>query len=338
MLVEEHVQGGLRVLGAADVRASLDGREEEVIAAVREAYVAHYGGQSSLPHSSFLRFPQNERNRIIALPGYVGGPFQVAGVKWIASFPGNIERGLPRASASIVLNDLVTGFPTAILEGGAISAQRTAASAALAAKLLHSEPNPEAVALVGAGRINGEVLRFLRVSFPSLRRVAVVDMHRERAEQFARGHADDGLSFEVLDRAEQALAGTKLVSLATTSPEPYVEDDGRWGAGSTILHVSLRDLRVSTIKRSVNYADDVDHACRERTSLHLTEMALGDRSFVEGTLEGLLTRGAERPKRDERPVVFSPFGLGVLDLALAALVVRRAAERGLGATVPAFTL
>lgn len=337
MLSDNGSKAGLRVLGAGDVQASLAGREEEVIAVVREAYLAHYRGQTSLPHSSFLRFPDAPRNRIIALPAYLGGNFEVAGVKWIASFPGNIERGMQRATASIILNDLTTGIPTALLEGGTISAQRTAASAALAAKVLHSEQRPEVVALVGAGRINGEILRFLRVVFPSLRRASIVDLERERAAQFAREHTDSSLEVNVIDSVESALAQTKLVSLATTAAEPHVVDEGSWGEGSTLLHVSLRDLAVPTISRSVNFADDIDHACRERTSLHLTELALGHREFVAGTLAGLLGSDSRSFVRDGRPVVFSPFGLGVLDLAVASLVVRRASERGFGVSVAAFS-
>ena len=69
----------------------------DCIDVVRDAYLGHANGQSVNPDSMFLRFPEKPDCRIIALPAYLGNGFQVAGLKWIASYPGNIQRGFPRA-------------------------------------------------------------------------------------------------------------------------------------------------------------------------------------------------------------------------------------------------
>ncbi|ROQ71485.1 ornithine cyclodeaminase/mu-crystallin family protein [Streptomyces sp. CEV 2-1] len=122
----------------------------------------------------------------VGLPAYRGGDSPVAGMKWIASFPGNVAAGLERASASITLNSLVTGQPSAFIEGSVISAKRTAASAALAARV-HTEQDPPAgVVLIGCGVINLEILRFLAAALPGLREAVLYDTDPARAEAFAR--------------------------------------------------------------------------------------------------------------------------------------------------------
>ena len=87
------------VIPGAQVRRVLRGREAEVVQLVESAYRLHAEGRSVNPPSYFLRFPDRPSSRIIALPASLGGAAPVDGLKWIASFPGNVAEGLPRASA-----------------------------------------------------------------------------------------------------------------------------------------------------------------------------------------------------------------------------------------------
>ena len=100
----------------------------------------------------------------------------------------------------------------------------------------------------------------------------------------------------------------------------------------TVLHLSLRDICVNVILASQNIVDDVDHCLKANTSLHLAEMATGNRDFVAGTLVDVLDKKLKLDR--DRPRIFSPFGLGVLDLAVGDLVLEKAivVQRGNCAT------
>lgn len=324
------------ILGAADVRRALEGAETEVLDAVRRAYLLHAEGRTVVPHSSFLRFPDDDRNRIIALPAYLGEREPVAGIKWIASFPGNVEQGMERASAALILNSMRTGRPEALLESSTISARRTAASAALAAAALPGAAPETGVGLVGCGVINFEVLRFLAATLPELEAVTVFDLSPDRARAFACRVEDElgALKVTVADSLDAALAAHRLVSFATVAGSPHTAA-AACAPGTLVLHVSLRDLEPATIAAAVNVVDDADHVCRAATSLHLAEQEQGNRDFIDASIGEVLSRPAAR-RAPDRLTVFSPFGLGALDLAVAALVRERAGDMGLGAAFPDF--
>ncbi|MBC6450165.1 2,3-diaminopropionate biosynthesis protein SbnB [Actinokineospora xionganensis] len=323
------------IVGNDAVRQVLDGNEHAVLDAVRSAYRGHELGRSALPHSVFLRFPDDARNRIIGLPAYLGGDDGgVAGMKWVASFPGNVAAGLQRASATIVLNSMATGQPVAFLEGSTISARRTAASAALAAATLRPSTEDTGLAVVGCGLINFEVLRFVRAVCPSLREVTVFDLDPRRAAEFAL-RCDADLEVRVVERIEDAVAAHRLVSLATTASTPHL-DLGAFAPGTLVLHVSLRDITIDGVLSAVNIVDDTDHVCRAATSLHLAEQHVGNRDFVSSSIGELLLTDTEHARDPEKVTLFSPFGLGVLDLAVADLVLREARAAGLGFDLPGF--
>lgn len=324
------VRGDLLVLGAKEVAGLLAGREGAVIEAVRHAYLLHEAGHSHLPPSTFLPLP-DPTTRIIALTAHLGGDQPVAGVKWISSFPGNVERGIPRASAVIVLNSLDTGRPIALLEGAHISAARTAASAALGAAAL-SKHKPTTLGLIGCGVINRTVLRYCLLLCPSIQRVVTFDI---RPEQAAAVVAEAPLRAEMAPSIAEVCRACDLVSFATVAGTPHVSAEVMHAGVSTILHVSLRDLDPGALATCDNVVDDVDHALRANTSLHLAEQRLGTRSFVRTTIARVLA-GTEPARAGEGPTVFSPFGLGVLDLAVARVLVAEASARRVGLRLDGF--
>ncbi|MFD5561261.1 2,3-diaminopropionate biosynthesis protein SbnB [Kitasatospora griseola] len=326
----------MRILGREDVRTALADLDSTVIDLVRNAYVLHSQGKSDLPFSTFLRPLHRSDSRIIALPAYLGGPAPVMGLKWISSFPENVNRGMQRASSLCILNDLESGYPLALMEGSQISAVRTAAGAALASGLLNAGREVRTIGLVGCGTINSQVVHFLTQVHEDLRTVLLQDAFPERAKVFAAELAAEypGVEFKAATLGQALSADT--VSIATTDSSYWLDlaDHPNRPHGQVILHLSLRDLSVASVLGAVNVTDDADHAIREQTSLHKAEQQAGHRRFVTAEIGALLDGTAELPAA--RTVVFAPFGLGVLDLAVAEAVLNHAEKHGLGTEVEGF--
>jgi len=262
----------------------------------------------------------------------------VAGVKWVSSFPDNLASGLDRASAVVVLNSMSNGRPETILEGSIISAKRTAASAALAAQVLSQNEKVSELGLIGCGLINFEIARFTLAALPAITRFTVFDLDPARAEQFAEKCRTEfsGVQVTTAPDVETVLKSLPLIALATTAVKPHIADLSICRAGATLLHISLRDLSPEAILSCDNIADDIDHVCRAQTSIHLAEQLVGNRDFVRCNLADILVGDAASRRDAESVAVFSPFGLGILDLAVSTLVRRLARQGGLGTVIPSF--
>ncbi|MFI5800323.1 2,3-diaminopropionate biosynthesis protein SbnB [Streptomyces sp. NPDC051677] len=309
------------VISGRQVQRALSGEERLVTGIVEAAYVAHGTGRTVNPPSYFLRFPDRPTARIIALPASLGGDDGVDGLKWISSFPENVSSGLPRASAVLILNDPRTGYPYACLESSIISASRTAAFAALAAdRLTRGRSRPARVGFVGTGLIARYVHTYLAGTGWSFDEVGVHDLSGEHAAGFADYLDRSGESGRVTvhGSVDDLIRSSDLVVFATVAGTPHVTDPELFAHHPVVLHVSLRDLAPEIILASANYVDDVEHCLKADTSPHLAEQLTGNRDFLDGTLYDVMTGRTTVPS--DRTVIFSPFGLGVLDLAVSAHV------------------
>ncbi|MFE1310692.1 2,3-diaminopropionate biosynthesis protein SbnB [Streptomyces sp. NPDC058755] len=317
------------VISGAQVQQALSGREKQIVELVEATYRLHGAGDSVNPPSYFLRFPDRPSARIIALPASVGGSVHVDGVKWISSFPDNVRAGLPRASAVLILNDPGTGYPFACLESSVISATRTAASAALAADWLSRDrPRPTRIGFFGTGLIARYIHTFLAGTDWTFDTIGVHDLSAESTAGFCGYLRQAGTTAEIVvhDSAEDLICSSDLVVFATIAGEPHVTSPAWFDHNPLVLHISLRDLSPEVLLASANFVDDVEHCLKADTSPHLVEQRTGNRDFLNGTLNDVMLGRAAPPH--DRPVIFSPFGLGVLDLAVGKYVYDEAAGAG----------
>ena len=319
----------LSIIDGKTVFEVIHGHRDQCIEAVRQAYLAHADGRTVNPDSYFLRFPGKPDCRIIALPAYLGDGFDVAGLKWIASYPGNVQRGFPRASAVLVLNSYDTGYPFAILESSIISAARTAASAALAAYWLNGRSRrARSLGIVGTGFIARYVYDFLIETGWAFEDVRLYDTSQLKSEKFSNTvcRLERHRAVTVVADAAQLVRACDLIVFTTVASTPHIADTTLFVHNPLVLHISLRDLAPEILLKSQNVVDDVEHVMKANTSPHLAEQQTGNRSFVTGTLADIML--GRRSLNRSRPIIFSPFGMGILDLAVGKWVYDQAVAAG----------
>ena len=122
--------------------------------------------------------------------------------------------------------------------------------------------------------------------------------------------------------------------LATTASTPYITETDTFKPGQLILNISLRDIAPELVMAANNVVDDVEHCMKANTSPHLAEQKYQTRSFVNGTLAQVITGGVMLDSN--KPTLFSPFGLGVLDLAVGQFVYEQATATNQAHQIPGF--
>ena len=173
-------QESVLAAGVLDMTAAME--------AVAQAFTLLEQKQARQPEKIVLRFGDSaecdEYGRINGLSAYIGGPVQAMGMKWIASFPANRERNLPRASALLILNDPQTGLPLALMDATLISAMRTGAVTALGTRCLAPFQARKA-AVIGAGVQSHTQILGLATALPQLEEIAIANRSREHVEHLA---------------------------------------------------------------------------------------------------------------------------------------------------------
>jgi len=330
---------GLLYLSRADVRAAAGGDSTVFVDAVADAFARHARRQTTQPLKPYLRWrPAGHiADRIIAMPAYVGGDDPVAGLKWIGSKHDNPERaGLERASALIVLNDAETHYPVAVMEGAFISAARTAAVTAVAARHL-AQRNFRTLACVGCGPIGRQQVMTLLEQFPSVAALWLYDLKETAAvaltEEVVARHPK--LDVHIAADAESAVRAGDVVVTATVADRPWLP--AAWlRPGSLLCNVSIMDAAKDVfLSADKVVVDDWDQCNREGKVIHqLTTEGSFSRERLHAELGQVVT--GERPGResDDEIILLNPMGMAVIDVACAKAIYDRARQAKIGTWLP----
>jgi ornithine cyclodeaminase/alanine dehydrogenase-like protein (mu-crystallin family) len=340
---------GIRYLTRVDViRAAA---EVDPVTVVWDALLLHAEGRTTLPDEAYLGWEtaNGAFARSIALPGALWGPQPAVGIKLINSSLANPARGLPRAQGVTVLFDRDTAYPVAMMEAAYLSALRTSAYTALSVQLLGPPAAAAKVAVIGCGALGEAHVRILADARPGSW-FAVYDQAAERRDALVAAMSAEGVDCRPVGSAEDAVRDAGVVVTTTTTTTGYLPH--AWlSPGALVAHVSLDDALTDVVRLAdLVIVDDWSLVSTDSRRLLGRMYRAGELLGPEGeafgttatatrqvdaTLADILA-GRHPGRQSPGQIVFSnPFGMGILDVAMAAEVLRVARRLGLGVMLSA---
>jgi ornithine cyclodeaminase/alanine dehydrogenase-like protein (mu-crystallin family) len=308
----------VRVIDEETVRRLLP--MDECIEVMAAALAALARGEVYNPLRFVVR-PPGESSLLGLMPAHRGGDARLWGLKTVAIFPSNAERGLDLHQGFVALFDGETGETRAILNAGGITAVRTAAVSGVATRLL-ARDGARTLAILGAGiqaKAHLEAMTAVR--------------EFERIVAWSRsGRVLDGA--ENVATAEEAVRAADVLVTATSAPEPVVRRD--WlkpgvhvnAVGSSIP--TTRELDTETMRDAALFVDRRESTINESGDYLMAELSP---EHIRSEIGEVLIGAGEGRRSDDELTVFKSLGLAVEDLAAAEHVVRRAEEEGAGTVV-----
>jgi alanine dehydrogenase len=332
----------LRWFGAADVAAAMPPLEERLRLAEVTMTALARPGASQLPPKIAIH-PRPADSFVHAMPAHLRGATigeDLVGMKWVAGYATNNALGMASISAVVVLNDPESGVPFAMLDGGPITAQRTAAISGLAIRRFGPDAGagvapgatPRHVAVIGAGVQGTSHLPVLGGVLPGLT-LHVFDAAPDRAATLAEtARATPGIAAaEVHDSARAAVeAAQVIVTAASFGPaeDRQVMTNAWLGPDATVVPIDYATYCAAEVARDAALFL-VDQ--REQFLANRDAGNFDDYPDPMATIGEAILAGTPRPAGR---VVVTHLGVGLADLVFADAIVRAAIEAGLGTTLP----
>ncbi len=307
---------------------------------VGQAQALFVQGKVRHPHKVVLRQEDSaeseDQGRFNALFASIGGTVRAMGMKWIGSFPANRERGLPRASALIILNCPDTGMPIAVMDGTIISAMRTGAMTALGVYYLAPRSTRKA-GMIGAGVQSRAQILGLYTAIPGVEEIALTNRDKARAETVA----DEcrrlwGAPVRAVASIDEALCDADVAVTITTAREPLMFAR-HIKPGALTVQLAGHECEFALIEQCRKIVTDDWEVVKHRgimTPAIMHQHALLHDSDIHANLGELILGIKPGRENDTERIHYAHMGMGVDDVALAWAVYQTARERGLGMPLP----
>ena len=294
---------------------------EESISVIQEAVYCLHKEDYSQPIKPYLRY-RDRQNRIIAMPAFVGGSINMAGIKWISSFPKNIQNNLPRAHSVIILNEADTGIPIAVINTPLLSIIRTASVSGLIIQKSprHRERDNIKIGITGFGPIGQYHLNMCTSLLgDKIREICIYDIREQDDEQLK-----DIPRARFVKSWEEAYTDADIFMTCTVSDKPYITDPPK--PGSLHLNVSLRDYSTAAFDwfKGAIIVDDWDEVCRQKTDIEMMHLEKGLQKEDTKSIVDVVSDNCLMKFPAEQAVMFNPMGMAVFDIAIAKYYVELA--------------
>lgn len=305
------------------------GRDWKATVEVIEQAVKLMGkGEFHQPIKPYVNFP-DPQNRIIAMPAYLGSDVNVAGIKWIASFPKNIDNGILRAHSVTIVNDAGTGKPLATINTALVSGIRTASVTGL---IIHEATKVRDlkdlhVGIVGFGPIGQLHLDMLTHMFGD--RIASVNLYDLRSIDGDMIPSAIRARVNIVSSWEEAYTDTDLFITCTVSSKGYINRKPKQGA--LLLNVSLRDFTPDILEHTqAIIVDDWEEVCRANTDIEVMHKERGLQKQDTHSIIQVVCDQVMQTYGLEETLFFNPMGMASFDLAIAAYYYRQALAKHIG--------
>lgn len=293
---------------------------EQLIRVVETAIKCLKANDYSQPIKPYLRY-RDKRNRIIAMPAFVGGEVDSCGIKWVSSFPKNLDFNLPRAHSVLILNRSNTGEPKAIINTPLLSILRTVAiSGYFIEKYIKSrKTHGLKIGIIGFGPIGQKHLSFLQdMYFDHIEQIFIYDIR----DVLINAISTDKV--ELVNTWQEAYLQSDIVITCTVSEQPYINLPPM--AGSMLLNVSLRDYCTNIFEdlRAGIVVDDWNEVCRENTDIERMHIEKNLQEHEVHTIVDVFKENGFDFISNNSPIMINPMGMSVFDISVGEYFYNKA--------------
>ena len=317
-----------------------------------------HGAQVIFPDDpQFEGMPKNaDDRRFMAMPAYLGGKYQMAGMKWYGSNCENKASGLPRSILMMMLNDKDTGAPLALMSANLVSCYRTGAIPGVGAKYLAGKDS-ETVTIIGPGVMGRTcLLAFLSVC-PKITTVKVKGRGQRSLhafEEFVKKECPQIQQVIVCDSMEEAVKDSDIICVTSTAPVkeidfPYIAEDWVKKGALICLPSAARfddDFLIRRCKKVVDnyklyeaWAEEFPYPSYEMVQIigskftdYLHEGRIQREDIVD--IADIINKKHPGRESDDEIIVYSVGGMPVEDIAWGSTVYRNALKEGIGVELP----